>query len=576
MDRVTESFLTEFCAQHDIGGLDQDKQFEHFASFVTVRRHYNGEAFDTSEIIVGSGGDTGIDAIAILVNGSLVTDAAALEEHADLSGNFDVTFVFVQADKGSSFDAAKIGNFGFAVKDFFDSSPRLVRNQMVKDVAEVMDALYKFGTRFRPGNPSCRLYYVTTGTWVGDTNLEARRSAAEDDLRALQIFRDVEFTCIGADGVQKLYRQTKNAVTREFTFTNRTLVPEVTGVNEAYIGYIPLKEFLAIVTDDDGDLLRSIFYDNVRDWQEYTAPVNDEIRETLASDHKDRFVLMNNGITVIAKTLRTLRRDQFQIEDFQIVNGCQTTHVLFDQRELITGDVTIPLRLIATQDEEVVKSIIRGTNRQTKVEDDQFFALTDFAEQLETFFQTFPDPNKLYYERRSGQYTRLSIQNTRIVTHRNLVRAVSSMFLSVPHQSTRSYKSLRGNIGKEIFVKGQRLEPYYVAALALYKLEVNFRTQRLDSSLKAARFQILLAMRLLANSAPLPRMNSHEMKRYSEAFMEILWDNARADDLCARAAELIKQLAQEEFGEENSLDRDKIHTQAFTERVIAQFPRTQP
>jgi AIPR protein len=100
-------------------------------------------------------------------------------------------------------------------------------------------------------------------------------------------------------------------------------------VSEAYIGFITLGDFLSIVSDDEGELLGSIFYENVRDWQEYTAPVNDEIRETVTSDHKDRFVIMNNGITMIARTLRALRLDRFQIEDFQIVNGCQTTHVLF-------------------------------------------------------------------------------------------------------------------------------------------------------------------------------------------------------------------------------------------------------
>jgi hypothetical protein len=95
------------------------------------------------------------------------------------------------------------------------------------------------GTKFRPGNPVCRLYYVTTGTWTADANLEARRVAVEEDLRSMQISRDVQFVCIGADGVQALYRQTKNAVTREFTFASRMLLPEIASVTEAYIGVHP-------------------------------------------------------------------------------------------------------------------------------------------------------------------------------------------------------------------------------------------------------------------------------------------------------------------------------------------------
>src|SRR5258708_5779234 len=313
-----------------------------------VRRHYNGETFSTDEIHVGGGGDTGIDAIAILLNGSIVTDVESLQEHADLSKHFDVSFVFVQADRGAGFDGKKINDFGFGVKDFFASQPKLRRNDAIKYAAEVMDALYKSGTKFRPGNPICRMYYVTTGAWQNDADLESRRAAVESDLLSLQIFREVSFNCIGAEGLQQLYRQTKNAVSAEFTFTNRVLLPEIAGVSEAYIGFISLKEFIEIVTDDEGELLGSIFYENVRDWQDYTAKVNDEIRETVLSNHTDRFAIMNNGITMIARTLRPLRRDRFQIEDFQIVNGCQTTHVLFDCYGQTYKSLLIPLRIVST------------------------------------------------------------------------------------------------------------------------------------------------------------------------------------------------------------------------------------
>lgn len=562
MDRVTESFLTDFAAEHELTKLKQDEQFERFSAFVTVRRHYNGETFDTSDVDTRGGGDLGIDAVAILVNGSIVTDVEALAEHAEISGHFDATFIFVQADRGSSFDGKKLSDFGFGVKDFFEPTPKLKRNEKIAAAVEIMDALYKGGTKFRPGNPICRLYFATTGTWAGDHDLESRRKAVEDDLRSMKIFREVEFKCLGAEDLQQLYRQTKNAITREFTFSNRTLLPEIIGVSEAYIGFIPFKEFLSIVSDDSGDLIGSLFYDNVRDWQEYTATVNDEIRETVVSDHTDRFVVMNNGITMIARALRTLRRDRFLIEDFRIVNGCQTTNVLFDQRGEAGDEINVPLRLIATEDEDVIKSIIRGTNRQTKVEEDQFFALTDFAELLEDFFQTFPEASRLYYERRSGQYAGKPVQNTRIVPHRSLVRAVASMFLELPHQTTRRYRSLRESVGKDIFAKGQRLEPYYLSAFAAYRLEVNFRTARIDPKLKSARFHILLAMRYLANADPLPRMNAKEMDGFCKKIIDILWGN-KADDLCGAAAALVEDVANGNF------DRDNIRTQPFTDNVIA-------
>jgi len=206
MDRITQGFLNEFVELNDIAKLPQHKQFEQFAAYVTVRRHYNGETFDPGDIHTGGGGDLGIDAVAVLVNGALVTDVENLADH-EISEHIDATFVFVQADRGANFEGKKISDFGFGVKDFFDAEPKLKRNVEIASVAETMEALYANGAKFRPGNPVCRLYYVTTGTWPGDGDLEARRVQVVQDLRAMQIFREVEFVCLGAEQLQQLYRQ---------------------------------------------------------------------------------------------------------------------------------------------------------------------------------------------------------------------------------------------------------------------------------------------------------------------------------------------------------------------------------
>jgi hypothetical protein len=68
-------------------------------------------------------------------------------------------------------------------------------------------------------------------------------------------------------------------------------------VTEAYIGLLPANQFISILRDEDGEITKSIFYDNVRDWQDYN-PVNTENRDTLVAPDKARFALMNNGVTM--------------------------------------------------------------------------------------------------------------------------------------------------------------------------------------------------------------------------------------------------------------------------------------
>jgi hypothetical protein len=74
------------------------------------------------------------------------------------------------------------------------------------------------------------------------------------------------------------------------------------------------------------------------------------------------------------------------IEDFQIVNGCQTSHVIFYERESIKDkQIFIPVRIIGTQNEDVINSIILATNSQTALKPEQIYALTEFAKKTRNF-----------------------------------------------------------------------------------------------------------------------------------------------------------------------------------------------
>jgi AIPR protein len=126
-------------------------------------------------------------------------------------------------------------------------------------------------------------------------------------------------------------------------------------------------------------------------------------------------------VLIIAKTLKQAGSN-FTIEDFQIVNGCQTSNVIFDQRDKLDNTMMIPLRLIASKDEDVIESIVFATNQQTELKPEQLYARTEFAKTLERYFATFNEPDRLYYERRDGQYDRLAVERSRIVSPQNAIR----------------------------------------------------------------------------------------------------------------------------------------------------------
>jgi hypothetical protein len=556
MDKISEALLSEFSDQFAISHLREDDRFEQFTAWLTVRRHYSDTTFDPGELVTQHA--TGIDAIAIVVNNELVTDLDDVENILAVNSYMNVEFIFVEAERSPHFDIQKIGNLGYAVSDFIGAR-RNPATEWTAGAAEIFDAIYKQSSKFRPNIPRCVLYYVTTGPRQRDSSLSARAETVVEDLKRTGLFYAVDFDIYGADEIHKLYQQSKNSVTRTFEFSQKAAAPPVVGVREAYLGYLQATVFLKIVCDEEEKIIKSLFYDNIRDWLGY-GEINAEIRETLRNTTRDRFILMNNGVTLIAKSLQPVA-NTFTISDFQVVNGCQTSHVLYDNRALLTESVYLPFRIVCTLDEDVRNDIIKATNRQTPVKTEQFFAMTDFAKKLEQYFRSFSLERRLYYERRPHQYDSDEIDKRRIIPHHNLVRAVGAIFLGEPHITTKNYRALSTKVGKEIFLETDKLEIYYAAASALYKLDLLFVTGRIPSRYKAARYQILLAARCMIASHPLPFRNSQEMAKRCDRIIESLWNDQKCEELFAAAVSVIDKVAGADW------DRDSIRTERMNKGI---------
>lgn len=559
LDRVTESLMGMFSKENDIEHLPEDKRFEHFTAFSMMRRHYS-RAFSTTDVVVGRGGDTGLDTIAIIVNNVLVTDADQLDELIEQNDYVEPTFIFVQSERTAGFSATKIGNIGYGVTDFFSREPKLARSQQVTDLAAITDLILgRHAAILRP--PKCYLYYVTTGIWTDDQNLEGRRQSVISDLKQLNIFEKPEMFCIGGTDLHKAYRATKAPVTRTFVFDRKVEIPRTEGVIQAAIGYLPFTEFRKLLIDEGGtEMLTSIFEDNIRDWQGYKA-VNSKIRDTLKSPDKSKFVLMNNGITIIARTL-TAVGDNFTIGDYQIVNGCQSSNVLFDQRAILDHTVMIPVRLIHTQDERIKTLITEATNSQTDIKPEQFASGRNFSRGLEQYFATFPEDHRLYYERRDGQYDKGPEVKKRIIDAQTVLRSYASMFMELPHTATKKYASIRDQIGDTVFAEGHKHIAYYYASYAAFLLEDYFRTKAIDPSYKSARYHILMAAHLLIDNGNRAQPNSNEIERRCEAALRVLWDPDAASDVFTRAVAVIDEVTG------LNLDRDHVRTEVITNAII--------
>jgi hypothetical protein len=569
LDKITESLLSEFSQQHNLTTLGESKRFEHFTAYIIVKSEHP-ETFDTHDLVVSSdannagGADTGIDSIAVIVNNILLTDIDEVEDVTAGAGPLEVKFLFMQSETSPHFDGAKIGTFGFGALDFFSDSPKLKQNEKVAAYAEIMRAIYEKSSRFTRGNPVCKLFYATSGKWLDDATLKSRIDGVTSDLDGTGLFSSVEFVPLGASRVQQMYQRTKSAISADFVFSARvTVKPDIPGVTQAFIGFLPWSEYKKLIIDEAGNMKGGLFFDNVRDWQGFNA-VNTSIQQTLKSNDRNRFVLMNNGLTIIAATVQPTG-DKFHIEDYQIVNGCQTSNVLYEERAILDDNVTLPVRLISTQDENITNAIVTANNWQTQVKEEQLFALQEYPKTLEAYFNSISSPERLYFERRSRQYDSQPVEKTRIVTFDGLIRSFSAMFLNEPHRTTRNFKSLRAKLGTEIFAKNQRMEPYYVSALTQYKLEFMLRNGYLDAKYRPARFHMLFALRILIAGYDRPQMQAYKMEAYCRGISDAFSDTAATDKYVSLAASIIDTAAK--AASQGSLNRDAIRTEPFTDAV---------
>lgn len=565
MDRITTSYVEAFRTEQSLPSGDPAVLFEHFSNFCALTDLYE-EEFDVANVHTGGGDDLALDGIAVLVNGVLITELEELEALSKASGFLDVRFIFVQAKSGSNFSGEEIAAFGDGVLEFFADAPSLRFSDRIAHLRGIMAWLYEHSVQFKLDKPSCEMAFVTTGRWLDDANLVAKIKKAETRLLDMNLFSRVVLRPYGAAEIQASWTRSKNAAAVEFTFVNKVTLTDIPAVSESYLGVLPLSEFLKIISDEaSGTIRRHIFYDNVRDFQG-DNPVNSEIARSLStSEGQDRFSVLNNGVTLVARSLRNVG-NKFVVSDYQIVNGCQTSHVLYNSRHDLPESVGIPFKVIATNDEEVINSIITATNRQTQVTDEDLFALSTFQKQLEAFMSAFEEKHRLYYERRSKQYNTAAVEKVRIVTKTLEMRAFAAMFMDDPRRAAYYYSDLLPSVGRTIFSPNHKIEPYYAAAFAYYKLEFFFRNGQIPVRYKPARFHLMTAARYLAAGKDMPAFTANKIEGYSKKITAILWDDDRALQLFQKACTTIDKVLDGE-----PLERDSVKVQSFSDALVAEL-----
>jgi hypothetical protein len=497
---------------------DQHLVFEKYINEMVMTLYSFGTGKDYEFMDTGTA--MGIDGIAFLINGKMCHNIEDVNFFVDNSPAIEVEFIFIQTKSKEKFIRTQINDFLKAIYVFFDFEAKKCPIIELQENWEIMKHIYMFSAKFKK-NPKLTMLYVTLSSTeinLNDTHLKIDICKGINDLKLTDLFlsEDVAINFWSIKDVMKNHskRNLKNQVTLSL---NPQMIPysvENKYIKSAYYGLISIQNFYKILVDEETKVIRvGIFESNVRDFLGLRKDgPNVQMALQLSSGDSELFGILNNGITIIADDIKSVGTN-FTLINYQIVNGCQTSNVIYENYSKVEQkDIFIPIRIIASSDGETTNNIIKASNSQTEMGEEQLFSLLPIHKNIEEMYKAkmMENHEKLYYERRTNQY-RLDedVKISRVINIPLQIKASATMFLSLPHAVSGNYGRVVSDIEEnDLFNEDGGSAKHYVSGLCFYKVDRYIRNY--DKSIHRLRWHIMYTISKMYN------------KEYGKNFIAIL------------------------------------------------------
>lgn len=523
MHRIVKAHLTTFAKGFGYESLDEDQQFEMFCNYsILFSRCSTG--LDLDDITTGAG-DDGMDGIAILVDEELVVsdDDAACVFKSDRK-NHDVEIVFVQAKRSESFDLGDFLKFKESTLRFINEDHYTVPDSVQRNARSIFDVCIKNVPKIRNGKPRLTARFVSTGNYLAPKEFESALTNFSKQITEVGYFSDVDIKCLGRNELTSLWVGTYSGIAAQLPFFGSAPLPTISGIEEAYLVVAKAEDVVTnLLIAEDGSLRAQVFEENVRAYLGAENSVNQSIAETLNNKlTSSRFPVLNNGITIVSPDVR-IQGSNLHLENFQIVNGCQTSNILYENRGKYDGSVMVTLKIIETSNEEVFSELVRATNSQSKVDETQFLSLRPIVKRAEQFFNSFEGlDGRLYLERREKQFIGREIPALRTFNVNVVAKCVASMFCQRPDLAYRYPKRMYELLLHEIFDDENKEIVFYSSCLTLYRLHLHVANGAIPQNMRKFKWHILTLVRAIISGKEVPNLKSKKIENYCQKIVDSL------------------------------------------------------
>lgn len=525
MHRIIKSHLGNFSKSFGLDDLDESTQFEMFVNY-SIFTPKISTSFELADVTTGNG-DDGTDGLAIIIDEELIVSKEdAISLFKSERKNHDVDIIFVQAKRSDSFDLGDFLKFKESIIKFVSSpdDEYPTTDEIQKETHDIYSVCLDNVPKIRGGKPSITARFVTTGIYQEPDAIEKAKIKLIKDLETIGYFSNIDIRFIDRDELTSLWVSTYSGVQAQLPIFSNAPLPRIEGIEEAYLVVASAKDVVNnLLINDDGSLRGYVFEENVRSFLGAENPVNLAIAQTL-NDIKTstRFPVMNNGITIVSPDVR-VQGNILHLENFQIVNGCQTSNVLYENRNILNNNIMVNLKIIETSNEDVFAELVRATNSQSKIEENQFFSLKPIVKRIEQYFDSFDQQDgRLYFERRDRQFIGKDVPAVRVFSVHTTAKCVAAMFFHRPELSYRYHKQMYISIGEKMFADDNKEIVFYCASLALYRLHLLVSNGTIPQNMRKFKWHILALVRVIIAGEKMPEINSKKIDQYCQKIVDVL------------------------------------------------------
>lgn len=207
---------------------------------------------------------------------------------------------------------------------------------------------------------------------------------------------------------------------------------------------------------------RTLFYKNVR-YGVGNSRVNKSIRENiLNSDEHLNFFLYHNGITIVCEKLEeNLEQNKITVSNYAVINGCQSMLTFFENRDELTNNLFVPVKIIKTKmTSPLVKNITYFANNQNSISIRDLRSNDAVQKSLQREFDALFNGTVMYQRKRGEDETGYD----EVIERDFAAQLISSVYLQEPH-NTHLKQYLFGSNYTRVFSRKITAEKIYLAKM---------------------------------------------------------------------------------------------------------------